>query len=95
MNAIRRIRFAALLGSLSVLALIAVAAPAKAGHGHHGHGHHHFGLYSSYPTALYDSHCHTTPYIYTLKPIYYPVTTYDCFGHPHIVYQTGYTTLLR
>jgi hypothetical protein len=106
MNAFRKIRLAVLLVSLSVLAL-AAAAPAKAGNHCGPHGCYptsYCSTYSCYP-GFYGSYCRTVPYCptynycptysYCLKPICSPVTVYDCYGLPHVVYQTSYSTLLR
>lgn len=99
MNAFRKIRFAVLLGSLSVLALGTIAAPAKAGHGYCG-SYGYSGPYCNYATtAFYGAYYRTAPcwptYNYCVRPVSIPVTVYDCYGLPHVVYQTSYSTLLR
>jgi len=41
----------------------------------------------------------TSPYLstYNVRPLVtgYPVTLYDSFGRPYVVYQTGYSSFLR
>jgi hypothetical protein len=105
MNALRKFCAAILLSSLSVLALGAFAAPAQAGQPYCGpYGCHKTPVYCNtlhfYPTSgLCGNYCRTTTCLPTYnccpKPTCYPVTLYDCFGRPYVVYQTGYSAFLR
>ncbi len=59
-----------------------------------------YGNYSScygnscyYPTSCYDYSCYYPTY-QVAKPIHYPVTQYDCYGRPQVVWQTNYTNPL-
>jgi hypothetical protein len=92
MNACRKARLFVLLGLVAVLALGLSVAPAEAG-GHHVHKFHHV----SYPKYVnYGHYCPTAyqPIVkYVVKPISYPVTHYDCYGQPYVVWQTSYQTV--
>ena len=98
MNAFRKNRLFVLFASVAVLALGLSVAPADAGnhkHGHHGHGHHghnfhhvkHFNHGHFYPKF------HQPLVKYVVKPISYPVTQYDCYGQPYVIWQTSYQTV--
>jgi hypothetical protein len=91
MNAFRKIRMFVLLGFVAVLALGLSTAPAEAGH-HHFHKFHHFGH-----KHFHHGHYWPTYYQpivkYIVKPVSYPVTYYDCYGQPYVVWQTSYQTV--
>jgi len=106
MNAFCKLR-TVLFGSVAVLALSFFAAPALAG-GPHCKPHVCNNSYSSYlcchtlrcypKVGCYGNSYHTTcyPSCFTyVKPAFYPVTVYDCFGCPHIVYRKSFTTFVR
>ena len=109
MNALQRLRAAALLGALTLLALTSTATSAHAGYPYSN-------LYDCrdrvvfgntlqfYPNAkfntpLYRANYRTTLYrsAYNVCPQRFgcPVTLYDSFGRPYVVYQTNYSALLR
>lgn len=53
-----------------------------------------------YPNSgLSGNFCRTSPCLttYNVRPLVvgYPVTVYDSFGRPYVVYQTGYSGFLR
>ena len=107
MNVLRTVRSFVLFGSIVALALGTIATPAQAG----GSGHDSHGCYKSsscyYPQRCNYNYCRPTncyptcypsyyPTCYPcLKPVCYPVAIYDCFGQPHIVYQTSGAPFLR
>jgi len=84
-----------------VVALGAFSSSAEAG-GHYssGHksfyspGHFHYGGYSNYGSCYggnyYTSYYLPTSYTY-IKPVSYPVTVYDRYGRPYVVWQTSYS----
>jgi hypothetical protein len=105
MTALRNLRAAVLLGSLSMLALSAIAAPAVAAYPynnlHDCRDRVVFGNTSHfYPTTLsYSGYCRTNTFArsYNVCPQRFstPVVLYDSFGRPYAVYQTNYSALLR
>jgi hypothetical protein len=87
MNVCRRISLVLLVSLVAVFAFGAWSPSAEAGH--HGHGHHHHGHFH----VKYPSHVHYDTYWpHVVKPVSYPVTYYDCYGRPYIVWQTSYGT---
>lgn len=84
-----------------VVALGAFQSSAEAG-GHHSSGHKSFhspshfnyGGFSKYGSC-YGGNCYTSYYLPTshacIKPASYPVTVYDCYGRPYVVWQTSYS----
>ncbi len=97
MNAFRKIRVLALVGLLTVVVLGLGAATAEAGGGCHygGYG----GKYISYKSCYYpsDNYCSYPSYNYCNYDYgcypytcNYPVATFDCYGRPYTVWQTGY-----
>jgi hypothetical protein len=105
MNAFRTIRTALVLCTLSVLALSSTATSAKAGYPYTGlYGCRDRAVYGNtlqfYPTTtFYSTRFRTTVFVptYNVYPTQfsYPVTVYDSFGRPHVVYQSNYSALLR
>jgi hypothetical protein len=103
MNAFRKSSVLVLVAFVAVLALGLVSS-AEAG-GCHSGGYGYSTSYSHYPSSYncYGNSCYyptsnyypTTSYYPTTyscyKPVCYPVTTYDCYGHPSTVWQTSYT----
>jgi hypothetical protein len=89
MYAFRRISLVVLVALVAVFALGAFGSTAEAGH--HGHGHHHHGhFHVKYPSHIsYGTYWPTYQFV---KPISYPVTYYDCYGRPYVVWQTSYST---
>jgi hypothetical protein len=87
MNAFRKISLVVLLTVVAVIALGGLTSTAEAGHhGHHHHGHFHV----KYPSYInYGAYWPSYEFV---KPISYPVTYYDCYGRPYIVWQTSYGT---
>jgi hypothetical protein len=93
MNAFRKIRLFVLLGFVAVLAISLSAVPAEAGHhNHHFHKFHHFHYPKFFNHGYYPTFYQ--PIVkYVVKPISYPVTQYDCYGQPYVVWQTTYQTV--
>lgn len=92
MNAFRRSRLIVLLGLVAVLALSLSVATAEAGGHKHFHKFHHFGHKQFHYGHYWPTHYQ--PIVkYTVKPISYPVTYYDCYGQPYVVWQTTYNTV--
>ena len=109
MNALHTIRTVVLSGSVALLALGSLAAPAQAGkpchdvygcrdralYGNTLHFYSNAGLCGNYSA----NYCVTKPcfrtYTPCLKPVCYPVTLYDCYGRPYVVYRTVYSQILR
>jgi hypothetical protein len=87
MNAFRKIGLVVLIALVAVFALSLLESSAVAG-GHHGHGHHHHGHFH---VKYLDYGAYWPTYQY-VKPISYPVTYYDCYGRPYVVWQTSYNT---
>jgi hypothetical protein len=102
MNAFRKSSLFVLFGFVALLALSLTATTAEAGGCHKGYGFHksyghHSVSYPSYPSvynhnACYGPSCYWPTY-QVAKPISYPVTYYDCYGQPYIVWQTSYSYL--
>jgi hypothetical protein len=87
MNAFRKTSFVVLLAFAAVLALGVFQSSAEAG-GCHSHS---YGSYPSYSYANYGSYSYwPTTYNY-YKPVSYPVTHYDCYGQPYVIWQTSYS----
>jgi hypothetical protein len=87
MNAFRKAGLAVVITLVAVLALGVIQPSAEAGgHNHHGHhfhhGHHHHVKF--YPTYYWPTYNY-------VKPVSYPVTYYDCYGRPYVVWQTSYS----
>jgi hypothetical protein len=91
MNAFRKSRLFVLVGLLAVLAIGLSAAPAEAGNHHNFHKSHHVG-HKHFHHGHYWGHYQPT-LKYVVKPISYPVTYYDCYGQPYVVWQTSYQTV--
>lgn len=94
MNASRKSILLAATLLIAALAIGMTASSAEAGnHGYHNvHKIHsfgypsYFGNYSSY----YGHSCYWPTY-QVVKPISYPVTYYDFYGRPYVVWQTSYS----
>jgi hypothetical protein len=95
MNAFRKVSLFVLVAFVAVFAVSALSSSAEAGgchsYGHgssyssyHNHGHH----LHRYPVSHASYYWPTYDYV---KPISYPVTYYDCYGHPYVVWQTSYS----
>jgi hypothetical protein len=92
MNAFRKASLVFVVALVAVFALGAFQSSAEAGgHNHHGHNHHghHFHHGHHHHVKYYPSHYWPT-YDY-VKPASYPVTYYDCYGRPYVVWQTSYS----
>jgi hypothetical protein len=88
MNALRKTRLFVLFAFVAVLAVSLTAAPANAG------GCHSYSFHSSYPSYCnYGSYCYQPVVKYVVKPITYPVTQYDCYGQPYVIWKTTYQTV--
>lgn len=97
MNALRKVRVLALVALLVVVVFGIGTASAEAGGKCHYGG---YGGYSSsycytptyYKSCYYPSYdyCNYDYSCYYPKFCSYPVTTYDCFGRPYTVWQSGY-----
>jgi hypothetical protein len=97
MNAFRKTSLFVLVAFVAVLALSVFPSSAEAGGCHSsGYG---GGIYSSYSnygnygnySSCYGGNCYwPTTYQY-VKPVSYPVTFYDCYGRPYVVWQTSYS----
>jgi hypothetical protein len=92
MNVLRKMSLFVLVAFVAVIALGVFSSSAEAG-GWHGHS----SFYPSIKYLNYGSYdCYgghgywPTTYNY-YKPISYPVTYYDCYGHPYVVWQTSYS----
>jgi hypothetical protein len=106
MNSLRTTRWFVVFGLLAVLA-VGFAAPSAEASGCHGYGfgysyytpkyHSYSPTYCAYPSyanyGCYDYSCYLPAVQYCAKPYSYPVTSYDCFGRPSVVWQTGYNTV--
>jgi hypothetical protein len=95
MSTFRRISLVVLVAVLAVVGVGALQSPAVAGghnhhHNHHHafhHGHHHHGhFHVTYPKYVNYNWQYA-------NPILVPVTYYDCYGQPYIVWQTKYSHL--
>jgi hypothetical protein len=104
MNALRKLSAALLIGSLSLVALGTLAAPAHAGKPFGDIYCRDRVVYRNtlqyYPTTtLYRANFRTTTYLPTynfrVRPVSFPVTLYDSFGRPYIVYSTSYSPFIR
>jgi hypothetical protein len=104
MNALRKLSAAILLGSLSLFALGALAAPAHAAQPFNDIYCRDHVVYGNtlqyYPTtSLYRSYYRTAhslrTYSFFPQPVCYPVTLYDAFGRPYVVYPTSYSAFDR
>ena len=102
MHAFRKTSFVVVLGFVVLIAFGLAATTAEAGGCHHGYGFHSsyrihnvgypsYFNYSSY-TSCYGPSCYLPTY-QVAKPVSYPVTFYDCYGRPYIVWQTSYSYL--
>jgi hypothetical protein len=91
MNAFRKISLVVLFAVVAVFAFGVSSPTAEAGHHGHGHHHHHHGhFHVKHPSYVhYDTYW---PSQHFVKPLSYPVTYYDCYGRPYIVWQTSYGT---
>lgn len=91
MNAFRKSRVLVLVGLLALVVFGIGAATAEAGGCHRGGGY--SSSYCNYPSYNYGSYCNYPSYDYGCyypQTCSYPVTTYDCYGRPITVWQTGY-----
>lgn len=95
---------AILVGSLTLVAFSTFAPPAQAGKPFGGNYCHDRAVYGNtlqyYPTTTVYRPLYRTTYLrptynFCPTPIGYPVTLYDAFGRPYVVYTTSYPTLLR
>jgi hypothetical protein len=103
MNALRKTRWFVLFGWFAALAIGFSASKAEAS-GCHGYGFSYASYspkycytptYCAYPSygASYDYSCYLPAVQSYATPYCYPVTSYDCFGHPYVVWQTGYNAI--
>jgi hypothetical protein len=105
MNALRTTRWFVVFGLFVVLA-VGFAAPSAVASGCHGYDFNYSSYspkycnysptYCAYPSyanyACYDYSSYLPAVQYCAKPYSYPVTSYDCFGRPYVVWQTGYNS---
>jgi hypothetical protein len=95
MNVFRKASVLVLVAFVAVLAIGMFQSSAEAG-GCHSYGYHHV----KYPTVSYSpyNNCYSGtcywPTYHVAKPISYPVTYYDCYGRPYIVWQTSHSNPL-
>jgi hypothetical protein len=106
MNALRKNRWFVLFGLFAALAIGFFASNAEAS-GCRGYGFSYasyapkycytptYGAYPSYPSygAYYDYSCYLPAVQHCATPYCYPVTSYDCYGRPYVVWQTGYNAV--
>lgn len=107
MNAFRKTSLLVLVAFVAVLALGVFESSAEAGGCHssgYGGGSYssycnygNYGNYSScyggscYPASCYSGSCYWPTTYQCVKPVSYPVTFYDCYGRPYVVWQTSYS----
>jgi hypothetical protein len=90
MNVFRKISLVVLVALVVVVAFGVLGSSAEAGGHGHGHHHHHGHFHVKYPSYInYGAYWPTYQYV---KPVSYPVTYYDCYGRPYVVWQTSYNT---
>jgi hypothetical protein len=97
MNAFRKISLVVLVAFVAVFALGVFASSAEAG-GCHSSGYGggsstkfcDYGSYGNY-TSCYGGNWYWPTTYPCVKPISYPVTYYDCYGRPYVVWQTSYS----
>jgi hypothetical protein len=104
MNAVRKFRSLILVSSLALLTLGMHAAPAQAAYPFgnaycrdnavFGNTLHFYPTTPVYRKVYRTTYCFPT-YNRCVTPVLYPVTLYDSFGRPYVVYQTSYTALVR
>jgi hypothetical protein len=103
MNAFRKIGLVAVVALVAVFALGFLSSSAEAGGCHSSNYGGSFSKYcgsygnyncyggSCYPTtSCYGGSCYWPTTYNCLKPTSYPVTYYDCYGRPYVVWQTSY-----
>jgi hypothetical protein len=102
MNAFRKVSLFVLVAFVAVFAVGVLSSSAEAG-GCHSSGYGgSYSSYSSYGTSkpyCYGGSCYPSTYTSyyptynynCVKPVSYPVTYYDCYGHPYVVWQTSYS----
>ena len=104
MNALPKLRAAILVSAFALLALSSTALPAQAAYPYSDPYFRDRAVFGNtshfYPqTSFYGSHCRTTSLVptYNLRAntLGRPVTLYDSFGRPYVVYQTNYRALVR
>jgi hypothetical protein len=94
MSVLRNTALLVLVACVAVLAVGVLPSSAQAG-GCHGYGYSSYypswnhASYSNYD--CYHGHCYWPATYHTVKPISYPVTYYDCYGLPYVVWQTSYS----
>jgi hypothetical protein len=101
MNALRNTRLFVLVGLFAVLLIGISAVNADAScysyKTFYSPGYSHFTSYSTYPSycsyGTFNYGNYWPAVSYGAAPLSYPVTTYDSFGRPVVVWQTGYSTL--
>jgi hypothetical protein len=74
------------------VAVVLCTAPAEAG-GHHIHKFHHFAHAKHFYRAHYWPARYQPIVKYSVTPVSYPVTYYDSFGQPYVVWQTIYRSV--
>jgi hypothetical protein len=89
MKRVRKISLFVLVAFVAVFALSAFTSSAEAGGCHkyyptYSYGHVHKHIDYHYPVSYWPTYDY-------IKPISYPVTYYDCYGHPYVVWQTSYS----
>jgi hypothetical protein len=101
MNAFRKIRMLVLVLMVALVVVGLAAASAQASGNCHGSTKF-FNTscyYPSYPSyanyGAFNYSCFTPAVAYcATQPYCFPVTMYDCYGRPYIVWQTSYGTTL-
>jgi hypothetical protein len=102
MNAFRKTRTIALVGLVALLTLGSLTTPAQAGkpfcdvyscrdrafYGNTLHFYPNAGLCGNYSANYCVTQPCFRPFTSCLTPVCYPVTHYDCFGRPYVVYRT-------
>jgi hypothetical protein len=100
MNAFRKTSLVVLVALLAIVAVGVFQSSAIAGghnHNHHNNNHHkHHNFHHSFHHG-HHGHFHYPKYVnyhwQYAKPVLVPVTHYDCYGQPYIVWQTNYSHL--
>src|SRR5262245_36038956 len=102
MKTVRKISLLVLVAFVAVFALGSFTSSAEAG-GCHSYGYSSYSPsfkycdYNSYKPYCYGDYCYPSytscyyPTYNCVKPINYPVTYYDCYGRPYVVWQTSYS----
>jgi hypothetical protein len=93
MNAFRKTSLIVLVALVAIVAVGACQSSAVAG------GHNHLKFHHSFHLGHHHGHLHTVYPRYVnynwraAKPLVVPVTYYDCYGRPYIVWTTNYSYL--